>query len=103
MSTLVLSAFQPHLVSRPGLKEASLFWSMNWSKTLFQSACSVGFTDDGPLVGSQLGRAAEHQRGEERGKRAHGGDSAGSEHRSTGQGLHSGSRRPQNADGQVYW
>lgn|GEM_PF-4444353 len=57
ISPLVLSAFQPHLVSRPGLNDASLFWSMNWSKTLFQSACNVGFTDDGPLVGSQLGRA----------------------------------------------
>ena len=53
--TRVLSAFQPHSVSTPGLNERSGFWSIYWSKTDFQILCSPGLTDESPVVGSQLG------------------------------------------------
>ena len=56
ISTLVLSAFQPHFVSRPGLNVRSAAWSMYWSNTAFQMPWIDGFTADGPVVGSQLGR-----------------------------------------------
>ena len=56
ISIFVLSAFQPHLLMRPGLKERSAAWSMYWSNTAFQMPWIDGFTAEGPVVGSQLGR-----------------------------------------------
>jgi len=59
----------------------------------------------GDVVGEdeRVGRLAKRERREKRGERAYGGNSAGSEHSSTGQRLHSRSRRLLQATAQVYW